>query len=200
MKAWILALMLHLSPQERWKSLPGHEETVGERRARYESIAADIATTVGEGDGIDRNRHQDAALLVAVTFLESGFQKDVDVGPCYRPSADSKRCDSGRAACLAQIRIRDGRTSEHTHGIGGLTQEDLFKDRKKCLAIAKHMLRRSFRACAKDGPDARMDVYASGRCGVGREEGKKRLKLAEKLMSLAIDKETGDKKIADKKK
>jgi hypothetical protein len=194
MEAWILALMLHLSPEERWKSLPGHEETKAERRARYEAIAADIASTVEKGDAIHKKREADAALLVAVTYLESGFQKDVDVGPCYRPNANDKRCDEGRAACIAQIRIRDGYTSEHTHGIAGLTLADLFKERKKCLAIAKFMLRRSFRACTKDGPDARMDVYASGRCGYGREEGKKRLKLAEKLMSLPLDEKAASSK------
>jgi hypothetical protein len=44
-----------------------------------------------------------------------------------------------------------------------------------------------------------MDVYASGRCGHGREEGKKRLKLAEKLMSLPLDTKTGAPKTAKKK-
>lgn len=186
--------MLHVSPPDRWKSYPGYEETKEERHARYESIAADIEAVVSKGDGIHGKPEQDAAVLVAVTYLESGFAKDVDVGPCYRPTADNQRCDSGRAACIAQIRIRDGVTSEHTHGIGGLTQTDLFKDRKKCLAISRFMLRRSFRACAKEGPDARMDVYASGRCGYGREEGKKRLKLAEKLWSLPLDRKTGKQK------
>jgi len=191
MNPWILALMLHLSPADRWTASPGHDESREARLARYTSIAADIDATLEKGDRIQRTAQQDAALLVAVTFMESGFAKDVDVGPCYRPSADSKRCDSGLAACIAQIRVGPGLTSLHTHGIAGLSQDDLFRQRKKCLQIARFMLRRSFRACTKDGPDARMDVYASGKCGSGRDEGKKRLRLAEKLLSLPLDKKTG---------
>mgnify|MGYP000367268083 CR=1 FL=1 len=44
------------------------------------------------------------------------------------------------------------------------------------------------------GRDARLDVYASGRCGFGREEGKKRLKLVERLLALPLDRDTGEKK------
>ncbi len=194
MHAWILALMLHLSPEERWHHKPGFEETKAERLARYEAIASDIEAAVSQGGTIDTRRDRDAALMVAVTFMESGFEKDVDVGPCYRGDGNNTRCDSGRAACIAQIRIRDGVTSESIHGVAGLKQEDLFRDRKKCLEIAKFMLARSFRACAKDGRDARLDVYASGRCGFGRDEGKKRLKLQERLLALPLDRETGNKK------
>ena len=43
---WILALLTYAAPPDRLSdAMPGWEETPEARRARYESIAADIAAT-----------------------------------------------------------------------------------------------------------------------------------------------------------
>lgn len=175
MKATILVLMLLLSPPEKWRAAKGFEETESVRLARYESIASDVAS-VADGS-ITGSVRGDVAILVAVTFLESAWFLDVDRGPC-RPGY----CDRGKSACIAQIRLGAGKTREQTHGIAGLTQADLFRDRKLCLRVASFMLRKSFRGCAREGPDARMDLYASGKCGHGRTEGVKRLRLMDRLL------------------
>ncbi len=184
--AWLLAIMVHLAPPERLAAAPqfsGWEETAVEKQDRYMNIAKDIyevSFDPGEHPLFSgaHGRSRTAALLLSLAFMEGGFARDVDKGPCYR-GRDGKfaRCDGGRSACLLQIQIGQGATQE------GWFQGDLFGDRKKCFRAGLRIVRRSFKACHGRGPDALLNVYASGTCSRGEKEGKARLELARRLFA-----------------
>ena len=188
---WLVALMLWASPPERdakHQAFPGWAETPAERTVRYESIATDIYEAVyvpgarlpwGGKNGPARS----AALLLALSFGESGWAPDVDKGPCY-PGVHG-RCDGGRAACIFQIQAGPGTTLSQ-HGISGKTGADLFSDRKLCVQVALHMINRSFRAARLLPLEDRLNVYASGRVGAGRAGGSARMALAEKFFKHSL--------------
>lgn len=154
--AWALSAMLSKSPPAKMATLPafpGWSETAEERTERYRGIAHAAAVV-----GVDRHT---TATLLAISFHESGWARDVDLGPsCYR-GADGKsvRCDSGRASCMMQVR-----TDVHTQW----TAAELFGDREKCFRAGLEIVRRSQRACSKLGPDFALDAYASGSCLDGK--------------------------------
>jgi hypothetical protein len=169
--AWIMSLMVQVAPPERLAAvpqLPGWEETVEEKLERYESIAKDLYEVAYDPKtrplyGGERGRAMTAATILGIAFHESGFAADVDKGPCYREGKFRERCDGGRSACLMQIQIGDGTTALR-HGVEGLSQVDLFRDRKACFRAGLSLVRRSFASCAKAGSDAKLAAYASGRC------------------------------------
>lgn len=188
--AWIFALMSFLAPPERLTAaphvqLPGWEETLEQRTERYESIAKDIYEVVYDPAAKlpyrgKRGRAQTAALLVAIAFMESGFMPDVDKGPCYRKGNFRSRCDGGLSAGMWQARLGEGETLLSIHGIDGLKQADLFRDRKVQVRIALHMVNKSFRAARLLGPEDVLNVYASGRTGAGQKGGLARLQTAKR--------------------
>lgn len=165
--AWALALMVAKASPERLAALPaypGWEETAEERLERYKGIA-DAAVKVGKTKGR-------VATLLAISFHESGWARDVDLGPCYRGvDGKSVRCDGGRAACMMQVR-----TDAHPQW----KAEDLFASREECFRVGQIIIDRSERACRRHGPDYAFDVYAGGQCGVtsvGQHYHKKGLEL-----------------------
>lgn len=156
--AWALSLVL-------WKASPlpakGYEETPAVRQARIEAIAADVVAVAFDPAesplfGGRLGRARTAAALLAVAYHESGFARDVDLGPCS-PSPRG-RCDGGASACILQIRVGAGTTRE------GWTRAELFTDRQKCFRAGLHLMRRSAGACARDGADHLFDAYAGGSC------------------------------------
>jgi hypothetical protein len=175
--AWILALALGAVPPERAHNPPGWEEDTDTRRARYASIAADLAAVVYDPherplfDG-PRGRAQTAALLLGIAVLESGLARDVDLGPCWRGEGGrGPRCDRGRAFCVLQVHA-DGpghRTRE------GWTGEDLTADRRKCFRAGLAIARGSFGRAAGADPSHRLDSYAGGDSIAAHEAGSKRL-------------------------
>jgi hypothetical protein len=181
---WLLGLMVAFAPPERaakQEHFPGWEETVDARRERYASIAADLYALAYDPEtkpifGGKKGRARTAALLLAVAYHESGFARDVDLGPCYR-GKDGKgaRCDHGLSACLMQVRIGKGTTSE------GWTQKELFEDRKKCFAAGLRLLRRSFSACKALPMKHRLNAYASGSCDKGHAGSERLMNMAEKF-------------------
>ena len=142
----VLGVMMMLSPPERWTALPGHAETVDARAARYASIARDIAAEGATTEG--------AALLLAVTWHESGWAHDVDTGRCYRGPGWEGRCDSGRAVCIAQLQV------------GRRDQEKARTDRRTCLRLGLQGIRRSLATCRTSAPMHRF-AGLSGSCSRG---------------------------------
>lgn len=142
----VLTVMMVLSPPDRWSALPGHAETVDARTARYRSIAADIAAEGRDRDG--------AALLIAVTWHESGWAHDVDTGRCYRGPGWEGRCDAGRAVCIAQIQA------------GRRDREEARTDRRTCLRMGLAGVRRSLATCRTSTPQHRF-AGLSGSCARG---------------------------------
>jgi hypothetical protein len=185
-KIWLLQLMLTFSPPEKavaYPAFPGWEETIDQRKERYESISQAIVDVVWatNTDGSfkhapvfegPRSREQTAALLLAVAWHESGFARDVHLGPCYLgPYGKNGRCDGGRSACMLQVmvgvsyRTRDGKEVE-ARTKEGWTQKDLFDDPQKCFIAGLNRMRSSVKACSKAGvhPDHRLAAYGSGTC------------------------------------
>lgn len=169
--------------------LPGHEETEAEKVARYESFASDLYEVVYDPSvkslfAGKRGRALTAATILGVAYHESGFAHDVDVGPCYRgKNGHDTRCDGGMSACVMQIKIGQGTTLRSAHGIEGLTQAELFQDRKLCFRVGLHMLRRSITSCTKRGPNERLNAYASGRCDDGADRSKEILNIVRKFLA-----------------
>jgi hypothetical protein len=89
-----------------------------------------------------------------VTFHESGWAHDVDAGRCYRGPGYEKRCDSGRAVCLAQLQL-PRRERDRVAG-----------DRRACLTRGLEAIRRSLATCAKSTPPHRF-AGLSGSCSRG---------------------------------
>lgn len=142
-------------------AFPGWEETRQERTERYEDIARAVLEVSFDPEERPlftgpRGRAHTALMLVAVAHHESGFARDVDVGPCYRGGNLRARCDGGNSACMVQIRIGSGTTRE------GWTQADLFADRSKCFRAGLHMLRRAH--CSQNPQASQWVAYASGSC------------------------------------
>jgi len=190
--AWMLALMVQAAPPPRLAAayqLPGHEETEADKLARYESFASDLYEVVYDPSvkplfGGKKGRALTAATILGVAYHESGFAHDVDKGPCYRgKNGRDTRCDGGMSACVMQIKIGAGTTIRGAHGIEGLTQAELFGDRKLCFKVGMHMLRRSITSCTKRGPDERLNAYASGRCDDGANRSKEILNIVRKFLA-----------------
>lgn len=169
------AAMMALAPPERMAALPqwaGHEETVVEKRSRYVAIAIDLEDAVLASEPLPgMNRRRTAATLLGIAFMESGFARDADVGPC----ATDKRCDRGASACLMQIKVGGGTTRE------GWTREELFADRTKCFRAGLAKARNSMRAC-----DGELTAYAVGHCDslIGKAAGRSRLAMGRRVWAL----------------
>jgi len=181
---WLFALMTTFAPPERAateRAFPGWEETVEDRRERFAAIATAVRNVAFDPAekpvfGGERGRARTAALLLAIAWHESGYSRDVDLGPCWRGRAnDGPRCDHGRAHCLLQVHARDGKTLE------GWTPAELHADREKCFRAGLHIVQRSFAACRKNPPQHRLAAYASGRCDAGQSGSERLLALGERF-------------------
>jgi hypothetical protein len=139
-----------------WVPLRAHtDESPDDARARYESIARDVASVVldsGEEPlfGGPGGRAQTALLMLSVASYESSYRKAVDDG--------RTRGDHGRSYCLMQIRAGNGTTPE------GWSGAQLVEDRQRCFRSALHFLRGSFGVCHRLPIDDRLSAYATGRC------------------------------------
>jgi hypothetical protein len=130
-------------------------EPVDEARARYESIASDMASVVVE-DGVHplfdgpSGRAQTALVALSVASFESYFRRDVDTGV--------RTGDQGNSYCLMQIKVGEGVTSE------GWSGPDLTADRKKCFRAGLRLMRGSFLSCRALPVIDRLSAYAIGSC------------------------------------
>ncbi len=171
MQTWILALLLALAP--RPFAVPSMPETQPAYEQRLDEVASQLAAQVGGP--------REAALMVALAFMESGFAVDADRGPCDRHLGVG-RCDGGRSVSMWQVMIANGETRE------GYDKADLFLHREHAIHEALRRVRRSLGGCRAGGPDAALDVYAGGRCSAPgelvRARGLERLALARRLLSL----------------
>jgi hypothetical protein len=164
--------MVYLAPPDKLAEapqLPGWEETSSEKQARYEEIAKSLYHVTYDPASKSlfsgkTGRARTAATLLAIAFMESGFAKDVDKGPCSKKRPPGMDCDGGQAAGLGQIRLVDGETILPIHGVEGKTQKDIFADRELMFRIQLHMVTKSFASCRRYGTDWALNVYASGSC------------------------------------
>lgn len=140
---WLLAL----SPPERDAVRPTYVEaveTVDERTVRYMDISKDVTAAVGD---LPAGARKGAAqLLIAIAWHESGFAKDVDLGPCAPGRLRIGGCDHGRARGLWQVQAYD------------------WGHRQEAAALAMRLAFRSMTACKKLPPEEQLAAYTGGTC------------------------------------
>lgn len=160
--AWIVALMISLSPPDKGAAagrfVPDAVETTEQRTERYREIAAAIAAVAFDPDetpafGGKGGRHATATLLLGISWMESGWRRDVDLG------LGKLARGSGMDSCLMQIRLGRGETTKE-----GWTWEDLTSDREKCFRAGLRIIRRSMAACRELPLEHRLSAYATGTC------------------------------------
>jgi hypothetical protein len=171
-------------------------------RIRYEEIATSaihVAYDPAEKPIFQGKygRAQTLALLMSISFFESGYRKDVDLG-----LGSQSRGDSGRSWCLVQIQLdkpnHDGKTKTRilltnsgykfiydptfSRGWGG---EDLVQDRTKCYRVGLRMARQSFSACSRLPLEERLSAFASGKCNNpdGQAVSRSRVRLAQSWLA-----------------
>src|SRR5262249_39879392 len=120
-------------------------------------------------------RERMAALLLSVSYFESGWRRDVHLG-----IGKLARGDSGRSWCLMQIHIRKGPPQDGWDGPrrGGARGPELVASRERCLRAGLHILRRSARACSQRPLTQWLNAYASGTCERGENESRARVDTA----------------------
>jgi hypothetical protein len=179
--AWILSLMVLLAPPSKAETRVTYadaKETAAEALVRYGEIAeaiADVAYDPNEDplfvrDG--RARARTAATLLAVSFLESGLRRDVDLGLGRAGFGPTMDCG------LWQMNIGNGRTAE------GWSCFELLHDRRKAARSALHLLAKSLRACKDKPVQDRFASYCSGSCDHGLNESRARFAVAKRIYAL----------------
>lgn len=168
---WLVTVMVSLAPPRGVKMWDGLTEPQVDGMARYWSVAEDLNTTLEmEKDNLPFSKGRTAAYLLAIAFYESGFLRGVDYGV-----GKHGKGDFGRSACLLQIQVGRSHTPE------GWSMEDLLADRTKCFRRGLTILKASLGACARNAPEHRLAVYASGSCDKGHLESASRVHLAERI-------------------
>jgi hypothetical protein len=165
--AWILTVMLATVPPGRARFPEEAKETREAGLERYEAIAQAIArVTLDPRESPlyagEEGRAKTAALLLALSYHESSWRRDVDYG------LGNHAHGGGRYHCVLQVAV-DGTTLE------GWNERDLVESRELCVRAALHILQRSRGGCREHGPDAWLRLYASGDCTRGRHAIRKRL-------------------------
>lgn len=150
----IFAAMIELH-HPKHQALSYLRETHADARARYESVAADIAAVVNEESEPPlfegpAGREATAMLLTAIAWHESGFRKDVET--CHGPRSKG---DHGRSIGLFQIIQGPNRE--------GYSAKEICADRKLQVRLGLHALRRAKDFCG-GGPLVWLQAYGSGRC------------------------------------
>jgi hypothetical protein len=171
LSAWLVGVMMTTLPPGRAQP-PDAAETVEEGKARYGEIADALANVVLDPSEPSlwrgpSGRARTAALVLAVSYLESGWRKDVDLG-----QGKHARGDDGNSWCMMQMHVGRGTTLE------GWTGPDLVASREKCFRAGLHALRRSQRACRSRPIEEMLNAYASGTCTRGAAESRQRVGLA----------------------
>ena len=185
----ILLTMLEVSPPDIMRTHfdsfePDAQESVSERFGRYASISTALASVIVESE--TRTPINDTAIVLSITYHESSWNRDVDLG--------MNRGDSGRSWCLGQINIGSG-------SLFGITGPELVSDRRVCLSVSYRVAKMSIRACRKNKPQHRLAIYASGSCDKGHSASAVRLRTASAFVDrmLRIKRELTDVEDDDQK-
>jgi hypothetical protein len=195
---WVVDRMLTWMPPGQSK-VKMASETAEEGKARYEEIADDLISVVF--DPSERpvfsgsyGRAKTLAIMLSVSWFESGFRKDVDLG-----LGGLARGDSGQSWCLMQVKlgkeekalentkqriVLDGDyfkfTTDRSAGFGG---KDLVRDRKACFRTGLHLIRNSFDRGAGLPVLDRLSIYASGKAIRDFDVSRVRVKRAQAWLS-----------------
>jgi hypothetical protein len=162
--SWLLGVMMATVPPGRSRYPSEARESAEQGQARYAEIAdalARVALDPGERPVFvgKLGRERTAALMLALSYHESRWRRDVDLGLGTH----------GRYHCLMQVAVDRGRTPD------GWTGKDLVASRERCFRAGLHILSRAQGSCKAQGPDAWLRLYTSGRCDRGRLPAEQRL-------------------------
>jgi hypothetical protein len=154
---WLLGIMVASVAPGRARFPKEAVESEADGRVRYAALArglADVTLDSAEQPLFDgpNGRARTAALLLALSYHESAWRRDVDLGLGGQAHP--------RYFCVMQVAVRD-RTPE------GWTGADLVAERERCFRAALHILERSRGSCRDSGPDAWLRIYTSGHCHQG---------------------------------
>lgn len=169
--SWILTILLSLTPTQKLTYVGAYNEAEGERKARLESYAADLANTVTSyapvfrgDDGVAKS----AVLLLAIAKHESNFSAEVDLGLNRAKRTKAGQEDHGRSWCTLQINLgQRGKMLVGDAEMRSWSGRDLLRDRTKCFRAGLEIARRSVASCTSvfPGDTSRwLNQYASGEC------------------------------------
>lgn len=169
---WALTLMLTLRPSTLVRA-SGLDETQAQREARYAEIAQAVDDVVRESPALvpgDYGKAYTATVLLALTYVESGWRKDVDLGLNRDKRAAYGQEDHGRSWCMGQINIDKGNVVVGDDVMKSWKGPDLIADRRKCFKVVLEHVRRSFASCRSLPKEQWLNQYASGECKPNPEE------------------------------
>ncbi len=204
--SWVYDRMISWSPPGR-SFIREAQETPEEGRARYRKIAEDLLRVTYDpsekpafGDSIGRART--TAMMLSISWFESGFRKDVDLG-----SGSQARGDSGRSWCLIQAQLGspnfEGKTglklvlssdevffkdssdvAKNPPGpeflvFGG---EDLVRSHDSCFRAGLRMARKSLSLCSRLPVMERL-AGLSGSCDRGQRASRARMSRAVSMIT-----------------
>lgn len=202
---WTVDRMLVWMPPGHSQVRENIHETPEEGKTRYEEMADDaisVAFNPNEKPLFEGKygRSKTLAVMMALSFFESGYRMDVDTGV-----GTLSRGDHGNSWCLMQVNLgkerivssKDGvivkstkdrimldsdfysYTTDPSVGYGG---RDLVENRRICYTVGLHMIRRSFKAGALRPVDERLRVYA-GNTNEATEKSKVRIRKAQRWLA-----------------
>lgn len=197
---WVTDRMKKWSPAGR-SFLKEAKETKEEGEDRYDGIASALISVVYDPSeepivGGKNARSKSLAILMALSWFESGFRRDVDLG-----LGSLGRGDNGKSWCMVQVLLglpnKDGKTEKRvvlgpdgdiqivhdktaSVGWGG---EDLVADRTKCFRTGLRLLRKSFNACPGQHFDDRISTYGAGQCFKEWEPSRIRVRRAKRWLA-----------------
>lgn len=175
--AWVVSIMMAWSPVGRQHKIVEAQETVDEATTRYEEIATSLVKVTYDPKiqplfkGV-YGRARTSVLLLSMSYFESGWRRDVDLG-----LGDFARGDGGKSHCMMQINTGKNRTS--TSVLARIinkewSADDLIADRSKCFLAGLEMARKSFTVCKSLPRSEQLALYASGSCKHGLYESRVR--------------------------
>lgn len=174
---WILSAMLTIVSPEKAQVVS--HETLEEVKARYASMASDMAEVISTSDPLFYGSDAEvrtAALVTSVSFFEGGFSKAVDEGKA--------RGDGGNSWCHMQLHIGKGHVVIGTPEMKTWTGKDLIEDRKKCYKAGLEVLRSSMALCSRYKDGDSLSAFTTGRCITNQREARHRWDFAKKILKL----------------
>jgi hypothetical protein len=195
---WVVERMVSWTPPGR-SFIKHAKETPEEGRARYEEIANALISVVFDPNekpifGGKYGRAKTLALLLSLSWFESGYRRDVDFG--IGPLGVG---DKGRSWCMMQVHLGrldpiSKKTPKRiilkgdyfklvTSSMEGWGGKDLVSDRERCFRAGLHMVRRSFASCSRYHVLDRLGVYAGGECIREYQKSRVRVRKAQKWLA-----------------
>lgn len=202
LRQWLVGHMISWRPPGR-SVIPEAKETPEEGKTRYEKIGNAMINVVYDPRESPiftgkYGRARTLALLASISFFESGWRKDVDLG-----IGKIGRGDSGRSWCMMQImlgrpdntgytRRRILLTKNYFRFVGRNNKDwknafggrDLVQNREDCFRAGLHLIRNSFRSCQRLPIIDRLSVYTSGSCSSGTRASEVRVRMAQRMLAI----------------